>query len=86
MGTWSRFHAADPSGDVFSQDRSSCTRSARHWPAQWITIHDTATNGTAPFDANALAKAAGATPFERPENLQFRPGLGLPHVRLRRDR
>ncbi len=26
------------------------------------------------FDANALAKAAGATPFKRPENGQFRPG------------
>jgi secreted PhoX family phosphatase len=27
-----------------------------------------------PFDANAAAKAAGATPFKRPENGQFRPG------------
>jgi len=27
-----------------------------------------------PFDANALAKANGATPFKRPENGQFRPG------------
>jgi secreted PhoX family phosphatase len=27
-----------------------------------------------PYDANALAKAAGATPFKRPENGQFRPG------------
>ncbi len=26
------------------------------------------------FAANALAKAAGATPFKRPENGQFRPG------------
>ena len=26
------------------------------------------------FDANALAKAAGATPFKRPENGQFQPG------------
>jgi Alkaline phosphatase PhoX len=28
-------------------------------------------------DANAAAKAAGATPFKRPENLQFRPGSGF---------
>jgi hypothetical protein len=28
----------------------------------------------AAFDANAAAKAAGATPFKRPENGQFRPG------------
>jgi secreted PhoX family phosphatase len=41
---------------------------------RWVTIHDTATNGTAPFDANALAKAAGGTPFKRPENGLFRPG------------
>ena len=27
-----------------------------------------------PFDANALAKAHGATPFKRPENAQFQPG------------
>ena len=54
------------------------------WPAQWITIHDTATDGTAPFDANALAKAAGATPFERPENLQFRPGSGSARSSSRR--
>ena len=40
---------------------------------QWVTIHDTEVNGTDPFDANALAKAAGATPFKRPENGQFQP-------------
>ena len=72
-----RFHAANPSGDVFSQDRLALHTLGTSWPAHWITIHNTATNGTAPFDANALAKAAGATPFERPENLQFRPGSGF---------
>jgi secreted PhoX family phosphatase len=41
---------------------------------KWVTIHDTAVNGTTPFDANAAAKAAGATPFKRPENGMFRPG------------
>jgi secreted PhoX family phosphatase len=44
------------------------------WPIQWVTVHDTEINGTDPFDANALAKAAGATPFKRPENGQFQPG------------
>ena len=44
------------------------------WPVRWITLHDTATDGTAPFDANAAAKALGATPFKRPENAQFQPG------------
>jgi hypothetical protein len=37
-------------------------------------VHDTAVDGTAPFNANLAAKAAHATPFKRPENGQFRPG------------
>ena len=41
---------------------------------KWVTLHDTALNGTDPFDANAAAKAAGATPFKRPENGAFQPG------------
>jgi Bacterial protein of unknown function (DUF839) len=46
----------------------------RSFDTRWVTVHDTATDGTTPFDANAAAKAAGATPFKRPENGQFRPG------------
>jgi secreted PhoX family phosphatase len=41
---------------------------------RWITIHDTRVDGTTPFNANTLAKAAGGTPFKRPENGVFRPG------------
>jgi len=44
---------------------------------RWVTVHDTAVNGTASFNANAAAKAAGATPFKRPENAQFLPGSGF---------
>ena len=44
---------------------------------RWVTIHDTATDGTAPFNANTAAKAANATPFKRPENGEFRPGSGF---------
>jgi hypothetical protein len=44
---------------------------------RWVTIHDTAVDGTASFNANTLAKAANATPFKRPENGQFRPGSGF---------
>jgi hypothetical protein len=40
---------------------------------KWITIHDTAVDGAAPFNANILAKAAKGTPFKRPENGAFRP-------------
>ena len=39
-----------------------------------MTVHDTAVDGTAPFDANTLAKAKNGTPFKRPENGLFRPG------------
>jgi len=39
-----------------------------------VTVHDTATDGTAPFNANDAAKAHSATPFKRPENGLFRPG------------
>ena len=41
---------------------------------KWVTVHDTATQGSAPFNANTAAKAAHATPFKRPENGNFRPG------------
>src|SRR5215475_582111 len=44
---------------------------------RWVTVHDTAVDGTAPFNANVNAKAAHATPFKRPENGQFQPGLGF---------
>jgi hypothetical protein len=40
---------------------------------RWITIHNTAVDGNAPFNANTLAKAANGTPFKRPENGVFRP-------------
>jgi hypothetical protein len=43
----------------------------------WITIHDSATDGTTPFSANALATAAKGTPFKRPENSAFRPQAGF---------
>lgn len=44
---------------------------------RWVTVHDTGTDGSTPFDANAAAKAAHATPFKRPENGLFRPGSGF---------
>jgi secreted PhoX family phosphatase len=42
--------------------------------AQWVTVHDTATDGTDVFNANVAAKKHCATPFKRPENLNFVPG------------
>jgi hypothetical protein len=40
---------------------------------KWVTVHDTATDGAAPFNANTVAKAHDGTPFKRPENGVFRP-------------
>ena len=69
-----RWTAGHPNGDTRSQNQLLLHTVGASWPVQWVTVHDTAINGTDPFDANALAKAAGATPFKRPENGQFQPG------------
>jgi hypothetical protein len=66
-----------PTGDAFSTNQLKLHTLGTSWPATWVTVHDTAINGTAAFDANAAAKLAGATPFKRPENLQFLPGSGF---------
>jgi secreted PhoX family phosphatase len=71
------FHAADPVGDVFSDNQLKLHTLGTSYPVRWITVHDTAVDGTASFDANAAAKTAGATPFKRPENAQFLPGSGF---------
>ena len=59
---------------IGSQDMADLHTYGNVFQTSWITIHDTATDGFAPFDANALAKAKGGTPFKRPENGVFRPG------------
>jgi hypothetical protein len=68
------FHADDPVGDVFSIDQVRLHTPGTTYPVQWVTVHDTAVDGTSPFDANASAKTALATPFKRPENGLFLPG------------
>jgi hypothetical protein len=60
-------------GDVFSPYQELLHRPGTTWPVSWVSVHDTAVDGFASFDANARAKAAGATPFKRPENFQFLP-------------
>jgi hypothetical protein len=63
-----------PNGDTRSQNQLLLHTVGASWPVQWVTLHDTEIDRTDPFDANALAKALGATPFKRPENGQFQPG------------
>ena len=62
-----------PNGDTRSQNQLLLHTVGASYPVQWVTIHDTAVDGTAAFDANAAAKAHDATPFKRPENAQFQP-------------
>ena len=56
--------------------RSNCTNDCAYisFATTWVTIHDTATDGTTAFDAFTAAKNAGATALKRPENGVFRPG------------
>ena len=63
--------------DITSQDVQDLHTYGLQFQTNWVTIHDTATQGTAPFTANAAAKAALGTPFKRPENGQFRPGTNF---------
>ncbi len=69
--------------DVFSQAQLDL-HSGTQFPAKFVTIHDTHTDGTAPFDANQAAKGINAhgpgavgTPFQRPENGSFQPDTGF---------
>lgn len=70
-------NAANPTGDVFSDNQLKLHKLGTHWPVRWVTIHDTAVQGITSFNANAAAKAAGATPFKRPENAIFKPATGF---------
>jgi hypothetical protein len=63
--------------DILSQNVADLHTYGTTFATKWVTVHDTAVDGTATFDANAAAKAANATPFKRPENGIFRPGGGF---------
>ena len=70
--------AAQAFADVYSTANKDLRTPGSSWPAHWLHIHDTGPfvnlNTCVSFNANAAAKAAGATPFKRPENGQFVPG------------
>ncbi len=74
----SRLRPGQPfAADTFSPDEGDLHTYGSKFTTRWVTLHDTATEGTVGFDANALAKAKGATPFKRPENGMFRPNTGF---------
>jgi hypothetical protein len=68
------FHSGQAESDITSPDTRDLHTPGAQFKTRWVTIHDTRTDGATPFDANALAKAALATPFKRPENGVFQPG------------
>jgi len=68
------FHPLDPVGDVFSFKQVLLHTPGTSYPVRWVTVHDTAVDGTVSFDANSAAKTALATPLKRPENAAFFPG------------
>jgi hypothetical protein len=88
-GTPITFHNAATDGPQAARDDAlgepiKALHSGQSLQAKWVTIHDTAVDGTAGFDAEAAAKAGGVgananaankgTPLKRPENGKFVPG------------
>ena len=88
-GTPVTFHSTTTDGAAAALDDAMgaailAVHSGSPQQAKWVTIHDTAVDGTAAFDANAAAKAGGVganadaankgTPLKRPENAKFVPG------------
>jgi hypothetical protein len=71
------FHSGQADADILSNDALDLHTPGAVFKTRWVTIHDTDTDGTAPFSANTLAKTAKATPFKRPENGVFQPGDGF---------
>ncbi len=68
---------AQADADITSPDTQDLHTYGHTFATRWVTLHDTAVDGTAPFNANTAAKADRATPFKRPENGQFQPGSGF---------
>ena len=86
-GTPIAFHAGQADG---RHPRRRTSRDLHTYGAtfttRWVTIHDTATDGTTPFNANALAKAARRTPFKRPRTACSGRAASFRRVLLHRDR
>jgi Bacterial protein of unknown function (DUF839) len=67
------FHANDVIGDIIAPAQLKLHTPGTKWPIRWVTIHESSANATTPFVATTAAKAAGATPFKRPENMAWLP-------------
>ncbi len=71
------FHKGERDADILADAQKQLYAYGKGLKAKWVTIHDTDKDAFAAFDASEAAKAAGATPFKRPENAQFRPATGF---------
>ncbi|MBR0775249.1 DUF839 domain-containing protein [Bradyrhizobium diazoefficiens] len=70
-----KFNEADPKGDILSPAQLKLHTPGSSYPIKWVTIATPAKDSpTSVGSATALAKAAGATPFKRPENMAWLPG------------
>jgi len=68
------FNAADPKGDILSAAQLKLHTPGTSYPIKWVTIATPPKNNPVSLgSATMLAKAAGATPFKRPENLAWLP-------------
>jgi len=73
------FNGLDPVGDITAPAQRKLHTPGTSWPIKWVTVH-TSNKDDPPgnaFNANTAAKAAGATPFKRPENMAWLPGSGF---------
>jgi hypothetical protein len=68
------FHDGQMDSDILAPAQHDLNTYGLSFATTWVTIHDTATDGFAPYDANLAAKTHNATPLKRPENGQFKPG------------
>lgn len=71
------FHDGKANDDILAPIQKILYGYGYELPTRWVTIHDSDKDAAGPFDANAAAKAASGTPFKRPENGQFRPGVSF---------
>jgi len=65
---------ANPAADILSTAQLKLHTPGTSYPIKWVTIATPPKNNPVSLgSATALAKAAGATPFKRPENLAWLP-------------
>jgi hypothetical protein len=64
---------ANAAADIIAPAQKRLHTPGTSWPVKWVTIHESRAGDTVPFVATLAAKAAGATPFKRPENMAWLP-------------